>query len=316
MAGRVAGEAPQDDSRPPAVPVPRRGGRRRARPAPSGAPDAAEAPAETLLTEISATVREVADQSRRYHDRAEQREGVIDLLRSELEVLRRGERRGLLRPVLADMCRLRSDLLSQAAALPADFDAAKAAGPAALLRGDHRADAGEQRRRHLRPDGGDGSTPGCTAGSAPRRRTTRRSPGHVSEVRRDGYLDIEANSPIAPAEVTVFAAAKPARQRKETVSEPQHGIYGIDLGTTYSVVSYIDETGRPAVTRNSDSQDTTPSVVYFESADNIVVGRVAKETAGVFPDQVVSLIKREMGDREWRREFFGKEYTPPSASPR
>jgi molecular chaperone DnaK len=98
------------------------------------------------------------------------------------------------------------------------------------------------------------------------------------------------------------------------VSEPQHGIYGIDLGTTYSVVSVIDETGKPAVSRNSDGQDTTPSVVYFESADNIVVGRVAKETAGVFPDQVVSLIKREMGDREWRREFFGKEYTPPSVS--
>lgn len=61
------------------------------------------------------------------------------------------------------------------------------------------------------------------------------------------------------------------------MSEPQQGIYGIDLGTTYSVVSYIDETGRPAVCRNSDSQDTTPSVVYFESADNIVVGRVAKD---------------------------------------
>lgn len=98
------------------------------------------------------------------------------------------------------------------------------------------------------------------------------------------------------------------------MSEPQHGIYGIDLGTTYSVVGFIDETGRPAVSRNSDGQDTTPSVVYFESAENIVVGRVAKETAGVFPDQVVSLIKREMGDREWRREFFGKEYTPPSVS--
>jgi molecular chaperone DnaK len=98
------------------------------------------------------------------------------------------------------------------------------------------------------------------------------------------------------------------------VNEPQHGIYGIDLGTTYSVVSYIDETGRPAVSRNSDSQDTTPSAVYFESPENIVVGRVAKETAGVYPDQVVSLIKREMGDKEWRREFFGKEYTPPSVS--
>jgi len=98
------------------------------------------------------------------------------------------------------------------------------------------------------------------------------------------------------------------------VSEAQHGIYGIDLGTTYSVVGFIDETGRPTVTRNSDGQDTTPSVVYFESEDNIVVGKVAKESAGVYPGQVVSLIKREMGDREWRREFSGKEYTPPSIS--
>jgi molecular chaperone DnaK len=97
------------------------------------------------------------------------------------------------------------------------------------------------------------------------------------------------------------------------VNEAQQGIYGIDLGTTYSVVGYIDETGRPAVTRNSESQ-TTPSVVYFETADNIVVGKVAKESAGVYPDQVVSLIKREMGDKEWRREFFGQEYTPPSIS--
>jgi molecular chaperone DnaK (HSP70) len=98
------------------------------------------------------------------------------------------------------------------------------------------------------------------------------------------------------------------------VSEPQHGIFGIDLGTTYSVVGYIDDTARPAVTRNSDGQDTTPSVVFFENEDNIVVGKVAKESAGVYPDQVVSLIKREMGDREYRRTFFGKEYTPPSVS--
>ena len=64
------------------------------------------------------------------------------------------------------------------------------------------------------------------------------------------------------------------------MSEPQQGIFGIDLGTTYSVVGYIDETGRAAVTRNSDGDDTTPSVVYFETDDNVVVGKVAKESAG------------------------------------
>ena len=145
-------EAPQDDSETAWLSRgPGGGGRRRGRRSRPPAPrTAAVAPAETLLTEISATVREVADQSRRYHDRAEQREGVIDYLRSELELLRRGERRGLLRPLLTEMCRLAADLLRQAADLPADFDAAKAAGLAAVLRGEHRAHAGEQRRHHLR----------------------------------------------------------------------------------------------------------------------------------------------------------------------
>jgi molecular chaperone DnaK len=98
------------------------------------------------------------------------------------------------------------------------------------------------------------------------------------------------------------------------VSEPQHGIFGIDLGTTYSVVAYIDDTSRAAVTRNNAGLDTTPSVVYFESDSNVVVGQTAKEAAGEYPDQVVSLIKREMGDREYQRTFFGTEHTPPSIS--
>jgi molecular chaperone GrpE len=174
----------------------------------ANSPPAPTPPLEALLTEISATVRDVADLSRRYHARAEQREGVIDLLRSELEVLRRGERRGLLRPVLADLCRLRGDLLSQAAALPEDFDAAKAAD---LLRSyaetieltldsngvvTYAPDEGERfdPRVHRRVGGEATGNPALA--------------GHVAAIRRDGYLDIEANSPIAPAEVTVFAAAK------------------------------------------------------------------------------------------------------------
>ena len=98
------------------------------------------------------------------------------------------------------------------------------------------------------------------------------------------------------------------------MSEPQQGIFGIDLGTTYSVVAYIDETGRPAVTRNSNGDDTTPSVVFFESESNAVVGKVAKESAGVYPDQVVALIKREMGNKDYTRSFFGKEYNPSGIS--
>jgi molecular chaperone GrpE (heat shock protein) len=177
----------------------------------SGSPNPADpaAPAtEVLLTEISATLREVGDQSRRYHTRAEQRESVIDLLRSELEVLRRGERRGLLRPLLADLCRLRGDLLSQSAALPADFDAVKAAE---LLRS--YAETIELTLESngvvtYAPEGGERFDPRLHRRIGGESTAEPALAGHVAEIRRDGYLDIEANSPIAPAEVTVFAAAK------------------------------------------------------------------------------------------------------------
>src|SRR5260370_2823188 len=99
----------------------------------AAAPDAAPAvatPAGPADTGLAAAVRELASSAERYHDRAQQREGVIDYLRSELELLRRGERRGLLRPLLTDMCRLRNDLIRQACGLPADYDAQK---PAELL---------------------------------------------------------------------------------------------------------------------------------------------------------------------------------------
>ena len=98
------------------------------------------------------------------------------------------------------------------------------------------------------------------------------------------------------------------------MSDQQQGIFGIDLGTTYSVVAYIDETGRPAVVRNSDGDDTTPSVVCFETEDNVVVGKAAKALAGVDPDNVVSLIKRQMHNKDYTRYFWGKEHSPSSIS--
>lgn len=173
-------------------------------PVPGGDPAQA-----ALLANLSAGVRELADLSARYHARAEQREGVIDFLRSELDTLRTGERRGLLRPVLAELCRLRDDLVSQADSLPADFDAAKGAS---LLRS--YADSIELTIEDngivaYAPDIGDRFDPRMhrRAGSVPA--TDEALAGHVAAVRRAGYLDIAANSPIAPAEVTVFARVKP-----------------------------------------------------------------------------------------------------------
>jgi molecular chaperone DnaK len=89
--------------------------------------------------------------------------------------------------------------------------------------------------------------------------------------------------------------------------------YGIDLGTTYSCISYVDKTGRPVVLKNANGEDTTPSVVWFESPDNVVVGRQAKDSAVLFPDLVAQLVKREMG-QSIHYTFHGQDHTPESIS--
>src|SRR5664280_2540259 len=98
------------------------------------------------------------------------------------------------------------------------------------------------------------------------------------------------------------------------MTDLKKGIFGIDLGTTYSCVAYIDETGRPSIVKNNYSEDTTPSVVFFESDTNVVVGKVAKESAVMSPGLVVSLVKREMGNAAYSRTFFGQNHTAPGIS--
>ncbi|MBW2737706.1 MAG: Hsp70 family protein [Deltaproteobacteria bacterium] len=94
----------------------------------------------------------------------------------------------------------------------------------------------------------------------------------------------------------------------------ENQIYGIDLGTTYSCIAYVDEHGKPVVVPNSDTELTTPSVVYFESQENIVVGSTAKEVAKIYPSQVVSTVKRVMGDNDWVFEYEGHSYAPQEIS--
>lgn len=91
-------------------------------------------------------------------------------------------------------------------------------------------------------------------------------------------------------------------------------IYGIDLGTTYSSLGYIDEYGKPVVVRNDEGMDTTPSVVFFETESNVVVGKRAKNASRLYPDSVVSFIKRDMGKPEVYCEHFGRSYRPEDVS--
>ena len=91
-------------------------------------------------------------------------------------------------------------------------------------------------------------------------------------------------------------------------------IYGIDLGTTYSCIALVDDYGRPATISNAEGKPTTPSVVYFEGPNQVSVGETAVDAARMFPDRVVTTVKRMMGDEHWRFSCDGMEYTPQQVS--
>jgi molecular chaperone DnaK (HSP70) len=91
-------------------------------------------------------------------------------------------------------------------------------------------------------------------------------------------------------------------------------VYGIDLGTTYSCIAHVDEHGKPVVLQNAEGEATTPSVVFFESKDNIVVGQAAKEVVSIHTEHCVSTVKRAMGDANWEQQFFGQSYKPQDVS--
>lgn len=98
------------------------------------------------------------------------------------------------------------------------------------------------------------------------------------------------------------------------MSNKKDMVFGIDLGTTYSCISYIDENNKPVVVKNMEGELTTPSVVYFESPEEVTVGESAKENAKMFPDQVVSFIKRSMGVPNSNQIINGVEMSPPEIS--
>lgn len=91
-------------------------------------------------------------------------------------------------------------------------------------------------------------------------------------------------------------------------------IFGIDLGTTYSCISYVDEFGKPEVVINKDHSPVTPSVVAFENGDHSFVGQAAKETLITDPANVCSTIKRQMGKKDYTFTAFGKDYSPQTIS--
>ena len=89
---------------------------------------------------------------------------------------------------------------------------------------------------------------------------------------------------------------------------------GIDLGTTNSVVAFL-EAGDPVVIPNSEGARTTPSVVAFSKTGEVLVGEVAKRQAITNPDRTIRSVKRHVGTT-WTIDIDGKRYTSQEISAR
>jgi len=111
-------------------------------------------------------------------------------------------------------------------------------------------------------------------------------------------------------------------------------IIGIDLGTTNSVVAFM-EGGTPKVIPNKEGANTTPSIVAFSKDGKRLVGVLAKRQAITNPENTVSSAKRFIGakydnmTKELKRlpyktvkksngdiaiEIQGKQYAPEEIS--
>ena len=91
-------------------------------------------------------------------------------------------------------------------------------------------------------------------------------------------------------------------------------IVGIDLGTTNSVISYMQSDGKVKVIPNPEGTNTTPSVVGFKSSGEEIVGNAAKRQAITNPD-TVSSAKRKMGTADkFHISCLNKDYTPQEIS--
>lgn len=91
-------------------------------------------------------------------------------------------------------------------------------------------------------------------------------------------------------------------------------IVGIDLGTTNSVISYMQADGQIKVIPNPEGTMTTPSVVAFKGSGEEIVGNAAKRQAITNPDTVRSA-KRAIGTGDkFHINCLNKDFTPQEIS--
>jgi len=91
-------------------------------------------------------------------------------------------------------------------------------------------------------------------------------------------------------------------------------IAGIDLGTTFSAISHLNDIGHPEVIPTADGERIMSSSIYFDRNNRVDVGVEALNGRKVEHSRSVRWIKSKMGDADHRTSIDGKEHTPAELS--
>ena len=72
-------------------------------------------------------------------------------------------------------------------------------------------------------------------------------------------------------------------------------IVGIDLGTTNSLVAFINPEGTPQVINDTGKGVLVPSIVHFNKDGSVVVGNEARQFLITDPQNTIFSVKRLLG---------------------
>ena len=160
------------------------------------------------IAELCEAVAELGKQAARDHLRAEAREKTIDRLHGELERLRAGESRLLLRPIVADLRRLHHELVAEARSIDADLSPVRAAEMLTFF-----AESVELALERcgvtvIQPAPGSPCEPGLHQVAEFELTNDVRLAGRIARVASEGYLDIGSGRPFSPARVIVYRSVQ------------------------------------------------------------------------------------------------------------
>ncbi len=83
-------------------------------------------------------------------------------------------------------------------------------------------------------------------------------------------------------------------------------VIGIDLGTTFSSVAYIDSLGMAQVIPNSDASESTPSVIWFDGKV-VYVGKKANDRKILPSSPIFEFVKRDIGKPRYINTIYDYE---------